>query len=131
MAVVPNTSIVLPLIEHANLQVAMNALQADASTWELIGMAGDLGNYGGVSLPGLVAGQWHGPGEAARQYVARKVGPDETLPCLRAGWCSPSSPAGRSRSSRTSPNAAAPSSSSRWSGWTTPTSSRSSSACGR
>ncbi len=85
MAVVPNTSIVLPLIEHANLQVAMNALQADASTWELIGMAGDLGNYGGVSLPGLVAGQWHGPGEAARQYVARKVGPDETLPCLRAG----------------------------------------------
>ena len=75
----------LPVIEHANLQLAMNALQADAASWELIGMASDLGNYGGISLPGLVAGQWHGPGEAARQYVARKVGPDDTLPCLRAG----------------------------------------------
>lgn len=85
MSVVPNSSLILPPIEHANLQVAMNVLEAAADSWEVIGLQSDISNYGGVSLPSLVAGQWHGPEEAARQYVAVDVGTDEPLRCLRAG----------------------------------------------
>ena len=33
----------------------------------------------------MVAGVWHGPGEASRQFEAVAVGVDETLDCLRAG----------------------------------------------
>ena len=85
MTVVPNSSLSLPPIEHANLQVAMNVLEAQADAWEVIGLQSDIANYGGVSLPSLVAGQWHGPAEAARQYVNVDIGMAEPLPCLRAG----------------------------------------------
>jgi cell division protease FtsH len=85
MTVVPNTSLTLPPIEHANVQLAMNALERDATSWEVIGMQSDIGNYGGMSLPGLIAGEWHGPGETARQYVAVDIGSGEPLRCLRAG----------------------------------------------
>jgi hypothetical protein len=44
----------------------------------------DLGGIGqDVSLTGFVTGAWHGPGEAARQYVSVDVDVDETLDCLR------------------------------------------------
>jgi len=85
MSVVPNTSLTLPPMEHANLQVALNVLEAAADTWEVIGLQSDIANYGGVSLPSIVAGQWHGPPEAARQYEAVDIGLAEPLPCLRAG----------------------------------------------
>ena len=38
MTVVPNSSLSLPPIEHANLQVAMNVLEAQADAWEVIGL---------------------------------------------------------------------------------------------
>jgi hypothetical protein len=53
--------------------------------WDVIGLQSDIGNYGGLSLPGLVTGTWHGPGESARQYVAVDIGEREPLRCLRAG----------------------------------------------
>lgn len=83
--VIPNTSVSLAPIEHANLQVALDALRAEAETWEEIGLAADVGNYGGVSLPALISGTWHGPGETARQFVSVEVSPTETIRCLRAG----------------------------------------------
>jgi len=85
MPVVPNSSLSLPPMEHPNLQLAMNVLEAAADTWEVIGLQSDIGNYGGLSLPSLAAGQWHGPPEAARQYAAVDIGLAEPLPCLRAG----------------------------------------------
>jgi len=86
MTTVPNSSLTLPPIEQANLQLALNVLEAEADTFEVIGLQSDIANYGGVSLPSIVAGQWHGPPPgAARQYVAVDIGLAEPLPCLRAG----------------------------------------------
>jgi cell division protease FtsH len=72
-------------IERANLQLALDHLQTEASTWIEIGLASDIGNYGGVSLPGLVAGSFHGPGDTARQFVSVEVSATETIRCLQAG----------------------------------------------
>jgi len=82
---VQNSSLTLPPIERANFQMAMDALEVESSSWEVIGLQSDIGNYGGISLPGLIAGDWHGPGTAACQYVSVDVGPGETLRCLAAG----------------------------------------------
>jgi hypothetical protein len=82
---VPNTSVTFDMIEHANLQLALEALEADATTWAVFGLAPDIGNYSGVSLPALVAGSWHGPGETARQFVSIEVSATETIRCLRSG----------------------------------------------
>ena len=82
---VPNTSTELEPIEHANLQLALNTLQADAGAWEELGLSSDLANYGGVSLPLLIAGGWRGPGETARQFVDVRISATESIKCLRAG----------------------------------------------
>lgn len=82
---VPNTSTSLPVMERVNVQLALDALADDVTTWDVIGLSGDVGNYHGVSLPGLLAGTWRGPTESARQYVSEPVGVDATIACLRAG----------------------------------------------
>lgn len=82
---VPNTAASFPLIERANLQLALDALRAHAAVWEEIGLAPDIGNYGGASLVGMVAGTWHGPGATGRQYVEAEVDAEETIDCLAAG----------------------------------------------
>lgn len=82
---VSSTSMSLPAIERVNVQLALNAYAAGTDRFEVIGLQSDLGNYGGVSLPGLITGSWHGPGEAARQYVSVDVDVDETIDCLRSG----------------------------------------------
>jgi cell division protease FtsH len=81
----PNTTAVFPLVERANLQLALDALREDAAVWEEIGLTPDIGNYGGASLVGLIAGTWHGPGATGRQYVEAEVDVDETIDCLAAG----------------------------------------------
>jgi hypothetical protein len=83
--VIPNTSATFETIERASLQVALDHLGAESESWDVIGLNPDIGNYGGVSLPGMVSGSWRGPGEAAREYEAVEIGPGETISCLRAG----------------------------------------------
>ena len=59
---IASTSLSLPIIERVNVQLALDAYEADVERWEMIGLIADLGNYGGVSLPAMVSGSWHGPG---------------------------------------------------------------------
>jgi hypothetical protein len=82
---IPNTSATFEVIERANMQLALDSLGRESDTWDVIGLNPDIGNFGGVSLPGIVSGGWHGPGEAAQEYEAVEVGPGETIGCLRAG----------------------------------------------
>lgn len=82
---VSSTSISVPLIERVNMQLALDAYQRDAERFHVIGLQTDIGNYGGVSLTGILTGAWHGPGEAARQYVAVDVDVNDTIDCLRSG----------------------------------------------
>jgi cell division protease FtsH len=82
---VPNTSIVFNPIERANLQLALDRLRADSSSWDEVGLTADIANYGGVSLPAFVAGSFHGPVETARQFVSVQVSATETIRCLQAG----------------------------------------------
>ena len=83
---VPNTAFALPVTEHANLQLALDELAAAAPSFEVLGLPPDISHYGGVSLAGMAAGYWHGPGEpSARSYVNVDIGTDRPLPCLRAG----------------------------------------------
>ncbi len=82
---VSSTSMSVPVIERVNVQLALNAYAESAERFDVIGLQSDIGNYGGVSLPGMLTGAWHGPGEAARQYVAVDVDVDETIDCLRSG----------------------------------------------
>ena len=82
---VSSTSMSVPLVERVNVQLALNAYADSADRYEVIGLQSDIGNYGGVSLAGLVTGSWHGPGEAARQYIAVDIDVDETMDCLRSG----------------------------------------------
>ena len=52
----------------------------------MLGLPPDISHYGGLSLAGMAAGHWHGPGEpSARSYVDVDIGTDRPLPCLRAG----------------------------------------------
>lgn len=81
----PNTAASFPLVERANLQLALDALRPDAAMWDEIGITPDIGNYGGASLVGIVGGTWHGPGATGRQYVEVEVDVDETVDCLAAG----------------------------------------------
>jgi hypothetical protein len=82
---VPNTSMSLPLIERANVQLALDAYAATADRFEVVGLAADIGHHSGVSLAGLMVGSWYGPGEVPPQYIELEVGVGMTVPCLRAG----------------------------------------------
>ncbi len=82
---VSSTSVSVPVIERVNVQLALNAYEQTADRFEVIGLQSDIVNYGGVSLTAMATGSWHGPGAAARQYIAADVDVDETLDCLRAG----------------------------------------------
>lgn len=82
---ISSTSTTLAVIERVNVQLALNAYERQTDRWELIGLISDIGNFSGVSLPDMVSGSWHGPGESARQYQAVDVGLDETIDCLRSG----------------------------------------------
>ena len=55
---VSSTSVSLPVHERVNLQRALDVHQQGVDRWEVIGLQSDIGNYGGVSLPGMAAGQW-------------------------------------------------------------------------
>ena len=81
----PNTSTTFEVIERANLQLALDEHRASGVVWDEIGLPSDIGNYHGVSLPMLVAGDWQGPGTTAVQFASVEVSATETIRCLRAG----------------------------------------------
>ena len=81
----PNTSVIFEVIERANLQLALDEHRASGVVWDEIGLPPDIGNYHGVSLPMLVAGNWQGPGTTAVQFASVEVSATETIRCLRAG----------------------------------------------
>jgi cell division protease FtsH len=82
---VSSTSMSVPVVERVNVQLALDAFAASTDRFDVIGLQSDIGNYGGVSLTGMVTGSWHGPGEAARQYVAVDIGVGESIDCLKSG----------------------------------------------
>lgn len=59
-AEVSSTSMSVPIIERVNVQLALNAYAETAGTFQVIGLQNDIGNYGGVSLTGMITGSWHG-----------------------------------------------------------------------
>ena len=76
---VPNTSATFDPIERANLQIALDAVRAatGGDDWTEHGLTPDIGQYGGVSLPSIITGAFHGPGESSRQFVTVEVGAGE------------------------------------------------------
>ncbi|MEL6892994.1 MAG: hypothetical protein AAFP84_15490, partial [Actinomycetota bacterium] len=51
----PNSSTTAQTIERANLQLALDAIEERASTWELFGVPPELGRYGEASLVGIAS----------------------------------------------------------------------------
>lgn len=81
----PNTAASFPLVERANLQLALDTLRAEGVESDEIGLIPDIGHHSDVSLVGMVAGTWRGPGATVRQRVEVEVDVDETIDCLAAG----------------------------------------------
>jgi hypothetical protein len=74
------------LSEHANLQLALDALLGDTGAWRLVGLPAELHAYGEFSLASMMGGRFHGPTEpCAPEFVNVPVDVDRTLPCLRLG----------------------------------------------
>ena len=72
--------------EHANLQLALDALLADVSEWRLLGLPAELQHYGEFSLASMLGGRFHGSTEpCAPEFVNVPVDVDRTLPCVRLG----------------------------------------------
>jgi hypothetical protein len=72
--------------EHANLQLAVDALLADVGGWRLVGLPGELQHFGEFSLASILAGRFRGPSEpCAPEFVNVPIDVDTTLPCLRLG----------------------------------------------
>jgi hypothetical protein len=72
--------------EQANLQLAVDALMADAPGWRLLGLPGELRNFVQFSLASILAGRFHGPAEpCAPEFVDVPIDVDETLACVRLG----------------------------------------------
>jgi len=72
--------------EHANLQLAMDALVADVAGWRLLGLPGELRHYGEFSLASILGGRFHGPTEpCAPEFVNVPVDVTRTMPCVRLG----------------------------------------------
>ena len=72
--------------EHANLQLALDALLGDVSEWRLLGLPAELQHYGEFSLASMLGGRFHGSTEpCAPEFVNVPVDVDRTLPCVRLG----------------------------------------------
>src|SRR4051812_2176805 len=59
----PSLTEQLHVSEHANLQLALEAILAGTEGWQLIGLPSEMLHYGEFSLPSVLAGRFHGPSE--------------------------------------------------------------------
>lgn len=83
---VPNTSATFAVHEHANVQLALDALRDSDAGWDEIGLPPDIAHWGGFSLVGLLSATDHVAVQpSARQFVNVETGVGESLACLRAG----------------------------------------------
>jgi hypothetical protein len=81
---VPNTSAWFGAHDHANIQLALDALRDESDRWEQIGLPGDVSHYGGFSLAALIAdGSQFGFRRTPVQYITVEVGVGQTMPCVR------------------------------------------------
>lgn len=72
--------------EHANLQLALDALLSSQDGWSLLGLPAELHHFGDFSLASILGGRFHGPSEpCAPEFVRVPVDVDRTHPCLRLG----------------------------------------------
>lgn len=76
----------LDVSEHANLQLALDALLSAQDGWSLLGLPAELHHFGDFSLASILGGRFHGPSEpCAPEFVRVPVDVDRTHPCLRLG----------------------------------------------
>jgi hypothetical protein len=72
--------------EHANVQLALDALLSTGTDWSLLGLPAELHHYGDFSLASILGGRFHGPSEpCAPEFVRVPIDVDRTLPCVRLG----------------------------------------------
>lgn len=72
--------------EHANLQLALDALLSGRDDWTLLGLPAELHQFSGFSFASILGGRFHGPSEpCAPEFVRVPVDIDRTHPCLRLG----------------------------------------------
>jgi hypothetical protein len=82
----PSLAEVVDPTDLPNLQLALDAVLAEAPGWELVGLPSEARHYGGFSLASVLSGRM-GPQLAptAASYVNVPVDVDETLPCVELG----------------------------------------------
>ena len=72
--------------EHANLQLALDAIAAEGTASRLIGLPSELQQYGGFSFGSILTGRFHGPADPVPpEYVNVAVDVDRVLACVRLG----------------------------------------------
>jgi hypothetical protein len=72
--------------EHANLQIALDALLEATEGWQLVGLPGELTHFHGFSLASILGGRFQGPSEpCAPEFVNVAIDVDKTLACIRIG----------------------------------------------
>ena len=72
--------------EHANLQLALDAVAAESPAARLIGLPSELLHFGGFSFGAILTGRFHGPTEPVPpEFVNVAIDVDQTLPCVRLG----------------------------------------------
>jgi hypothetical protein len=85
-ATLPTFTERLHVSDHANLQLAIDALVADLPEWRVLGLPAELRHFSEFSLASILAGRFHGPIEpCAPEYVNVPIDVDRSLPCLRLG----------------------------------------------
>ena len=72
------------VLEHPNLQLALDALLAGGEGQSVVGLPTEVRHYSDFSLAGLLAGRFHGPGDPSPiEYVNLPVDVDSSLPCAQ------------------------------------------------
>ena len=81
----PSVTVQLEMTEQPNVQLALEVLPGE---WRVLGLAGELRHYGGLSLVGLLSGRLGMmAGVTPVEYVEVPVDVERTLPCAQmAVW---------------------------------------------
>lgn len=72
--------------EHANLQLALDAVAASSPTSKLLGLPSELLHFGNFSFGGVLTGRFHGPTDPVPpEFVNVPIDVDRSLPCVQLG----------------------------------------------